>query len=77
YNMDKLGELYAQLLLPLAGADIYAATPAEKRGQKAADTIREMTSRFNKICGLPVSLQQAGVKKEDLGRIAKTALNDG
>ncbi|MDD2283329.1 MAG: iron-containing alcohol dehydrogenase [Eubacteriales bacterium] len=77
YNMDKLGELYAQLLLPLAGADIYAATPAEKRGQKAADTIREMTSRFNKICGLPVSLQQAGVKKEDLARIAKTALNDG
>ncbi|MDD3073244.1 MAG: iron-containing alcohol dehydrogenase [Eubacteriales bacterium] len=77
YNMDKLGELYAQLLLPLAGTDIYAATPAEKRGQKAADTIREMTSRFNKICGLPVSLQQAGVKKEDLGRIAKTALNDG
>lgn len=77
YNMDKLGELYAQLLLPLAGADIYAATPAEKRGQKAADTIRQMTSRFNKICGLPVSLQQAGVKKEDLARIAKTALNDG
>ncbi len=77
YNMDKLGELYAQLLLPLAGADVYAATPAEKRGQKAADTIREMTSRFNKICGLPVSLQQAGVKKEDLARIAKTALNDG
>mgnify|MGYP000860847651 CR=1 FL=1 len=77
YNMDKLGALYAQLLLPLAGADVYAATPAEKRGQKAADTIREMTSRFNKICGLPVSLQQAGVKKEDLARIAKTALNDG
>ena len=77
YNMDEMGELYGELLLPLAGADVYASTPKEARPVKALEVVKEMIDKYNKQCGLPKTLSESGVKKEDLERIAKTAINDG
>lgn len=77
YNMDTIGELYSELLLPLAGADVFAATVIEQRGLKALETIKELLLSYNNSCGLPTKLSECGVKIEDLESIAKTALNDG
>jgi len=77
YNMDEMGELYGELLLPLAGADLYSSTPREERPAKALEVVKEMIDKYNKQCGLPKTLSECGVKKEDLGRIGKTAINDG
>lgn len=77
YNYEKVGDLYGELLLPLAGPEAYAAAPAEKRGYETVAAIRRMTEDFHGFCGLPSSLRDAGVRREDFGQVAKTALNDG
>lgn len=77
YNMDKIGDLYGEILLPLAGPEVFAVTKKEDRGRKAMEIIGSMTTEFNKSCGLPIRLRDVRVKEEDLDKIAKTALNDG
>lgn len=39
--------------------------------------VRDMTAKFHEVCGLPVTLSQAGVRREDFEAVARTALNDG
>lgn len=77
YNLDKMGELYAELLLPLAGEEVYTSTPKEERAKKTIETIRNMQQELNKLTGLPLTLSEKQVKKEDFEKIAKTAINDG
>lgn len=77
YNMDKIGDLYGEILLPLAGPEVFAVTKKEDRGRKAMEIIGSMTTELNKSCGLPIRLRDVRVKEEDLDKIAKTALNDG
>ncbi len=77
YNMDKLEELYAELLLPIAGAEVYSNTPKEERAKKTIETIKNMRQQLHDITGLPLSLREKQVKKEDFEQIAQTALNDG
>lgn len=77
YNLDKMGDLYAELLLPLAGEEIYTSTPKEERAKKTIETIRNMQQELNKLTGLPLTLSEKQVKKEDFKKIAETAINDG
>ena len=77
YNMEKVSDLYAELLLPLAGIDVYTKTPAAKRAKKSVEVIRKLLKDLKKASKLPITLKQAGVKKKDLEAIAKTTLNDG
>ncbi|MFZ5595578.1 MAG: iron-containing alcohol dehydrogenase [Bacillota bacterium] len=77
YNMKKSSDLYAELLLPLAGSEEFAATPGERRAARSVEVIREMNSKLNKLTGMPVTLREAGVKREQFHEIAKTALGDG
>lgn len=77
FNMERLQEYYGELLLPLEGADIYAATPAHERGKKFLESTKELRSTLNDICGLPVKLRDVGVREEDFDAIARIALNDG
>jgi len=77
YNQDKVGDAYGELLLPLAGAEVYARTPLTARADKAIACIREFGRKFQRETGLPVTLREAGVAERDLERIATTALNDG
>lgn len=77
YNLDKMGELYAELLLPLAGEEVYASTPKAERAKKTIETIRNMQQELNKLTGLPLTLSEKQVKKEDFKKIAETAINDG
>lgn len=77
YNMEKAEEFYSELLLPLAGSDEYAQTPPEQRAAKSVATIRQYNTTLNKLAGMPITLKEAGVKREELPQIAKTAMGDG
>lgn len=77
YNMDKIGEQYGEILLYLAGEEVYLNTPKDKRGEKTVKIIEEMKEKLNKLTGLPIALKEAGVKEEDLPEVAKKAINDG
>ncbi len=78
YNQDVNGDKIADLLLPLAGAEVYAQTPAGQRAEKAIQYIRQMRDRLHTQTKLPRTLQETGkVTREQLVEIAKKALDDG
>ncbi|NLB88910.1 MAG: iron-containing alcohol dehydrogenase [Syntrophomonadaceae bacterium] len=77
YNFNKNEKYYAELLLPLAGPEEYSKTPSQDRAKKAIQKIRDLNGELNKLTGMPTTLSAAGVKMEQLPKIAETALNDG
>lgn len=78
YNKQVNGQKVGELLLPLAGADIYAQTPATQRADRAIATILAMRDRLFTLTKLPRTLRETGKVNEDqLDEIAEKALNDG
>ena len=78
YNLDKCRDRYGELLLYVAGPEVYAATPEDQRPQKTIDTLVALRQQLADQTGLPTTLAQTGrVKKEDFDAVARTALNDG
>ncbi len=78
YNKDVNGARIGELLLPLAGADVYAATPADQRADRAIATLRTLRDELYNRCKLPRTLKETGKVQEDqLEQIADLAINDG
>lgn len=86
YNLHKNGDLSAELLLPLAGAEEYAKTPKNERAKKVIAFIRQMNQNLYDATGgrharcLKEVTDRNGkqmVPREKLPEIAKTALGDG
>jgi alcohol dehydrogenase len=78
YNKEVNGAKIGELLLPLAGADIYAQTPANLRADKAIATILTMRDRLFTLTKLPRTLRETGkVTEAQLDEVAEKALNDG
>lgn len=77
YNYKKLGDIYGELLLYLEGPEVYAQTPAQKRGEEAIKSVRRLERRLHKMSGLPMTLKEAKVDRKDFEAVARTALNDG
>lgn len=77
YNLETSKNTIAELLFPLAGTETYATTPAEKRADKAIEIIKELRREMNQLCTLPMTLKEAGVKRDQLRDVAATAINDG
>lgn len=78
YNKDVNSPKIADLLLPLAGADIYAQTPANQRADKAISTILAMRDRLFSMTKLPRTLRETGkISEAQLDEVAEKALNDG
>lgn len=78
YNKDVNGDKIAELLLPLAGPDIYAQTPANQRADKTIAVLNGMRDRLYALTKLPRTLSETGkVSKEQLDAVADKALNDG
>ncbi|MDO8267153.1 MAG: iron-containing alcohol dehydrogenase [Moraxellaceae bacterium] len=78
YNKEVNGDRIGELLLPLAGADVYAATPKAQRADKAIEVIRQMRDALYERCKLPRTLLETGKVREDqLEQIADLAINDG
>ena len=78
YNLDQIRDPLGELLLYLAGPEVYAITPKAQRAQEAISTIRKLRDELHRRCKLPRTLKETGKVSEDqLDRIAATALDDG
>ncbi|WP_374571673.1 iron-containing alcohol dehydrogenase [Acinetobacter sp.] len=78
YNKEVNGDKLADLLLPLAGPDIYSQTPAHARADKAISTLLTMRDRIYALTKLPRTLRETGkVSEAQLDEVAEKALNDG
>ena len=76
-NLSHCEEAYGRILLAFSGPDIYSQTPKKERGKRCIEEVRHYIMDLNQMSGLPIRLRDVGVKKEDFGKIANTALNDG
>ena len=78
YNESENGTRIGELLLPLAGPEVYAATPQSRRASRAVQIILLLRDNLHERCGLPRTLQETGkVGMEQLEAIADMAINDG
>jgi len=77
FNLEKRAAEIAELLLPLAGADLYAATPAGERARQTITAVHQLKQDLYEISGLPRTLKEAGVSADQLEQIARLAINDG
>ena len=77
YNLDKAGESIGELLLPLAGTEIYAQIPKDERPNAVLQHIHDIRNRLYELTQLPRTLKEADVPKSKFEAIAKAAINDG
>lgn len=85
YNLHRVEDRIADLLLPLAGPGVYLATPEKQRARAAIDWIRQFNRDLNKATGGVHALRLKDLKtrggelmvpREKLKDIAGTALGD-
>lgn len=85
YNLHKTSHLTAELLLPLAGPEVFAATPKAERAEKAIAVIRKLNQDLHDATGgrharfLKEIMGRDGkpmVPKDALPAIARTAMGD-
>lgn len=69
----RIGKLLRFFMAP----EDYAKVPVNERKIRTIAAIRDINDNLNKLCGLPWTLNQAGVTKDKLESIAKVAINDG
>lgn len=78
YNLKEHGAVFGELLLPLAGPEVYARTPASDRGRKVIQHIRELRDILHARCNLPRTLSETGkVSRDQLDKLAEMTLDDG
>jgi alcohol dehydrogenase len=77
FNSRVCEDAYARLLLPLAGPEVYMATPKKERAKQAIREVMRLRKRLHECCGLPTTLKEAGVDPASFPDVARTALNDG
>lgn len=77
YNLDKLNNEYAELLIYIVSEEEYINTKQEKRAERTIEEIKKLIVKLNAITGLPAKLRDAKIVKDDLKKVAKLAINDG
>lgn len=77
FNKKVCRESYGELLLYLAGPDIYYSTPKAERADRAIKAVIRLRKRLHDMTGLPSSLKEAGVDPAQFPDVARAALNDG
>lgn len=78
YNLEQIREPLSELLLHLAGPEVYAMTPKSQRAEESIATIRKLRDDLHRHCQLPRTLQETGkVEKGQLDRIAQMTIDDG
>ncbi len=75
YNLEVAAPRYAGIARRF-GIETAKLT-REQAARAAIDYVRKLRTELKKACGLPDSLREAGVKKDQLEAIAKTAVEDG
>jgi len=77
YNLAKVGESIGELLLPLAGTEVYAQTPKKDRPNATLQYINDLRDSLYELTKLPRTLKEANVPTSRFEAIAKAAINDG
>lgn len=77
YNSDKVGDLYGDMLLCLAGEEVFANTPKQDRCAKSIECLENLLKDINKTTGMGIRLSDYGVEHNDIEIIANVAQNDG
>ena len=77
YNQKVCGESYSELLLHLAGPEVYLKTPKQERTKRMIQEVLRLRKRLNTLTGLPMRLRDAGVDPAQFPDVARAALNDG
>ncbi|WP_421196318.1 iron-containing alcohol dehydrogenase [Aeromonas jandaei] len=78
YNRPEVDSELARLLLPLVGAERFAATPAHLRAEATITAIRTLRDTLWQAVKLPRTMSEAGVSDRSLlGEIRDLAVNDG
>ncbi|WP_421261063.1 iron-containing alcohol dehydrogenase [Aeromonas jandaei] len=78
YNRPEVDNELARLLLPLVGAERFAATPAHLRAEETITAIRTLRDTLWQAVKLPRTMSEAGVSDRSLlGEIRDLAVNDG
>ena len=76
YNLPAVRKEVGQLLLALAGPELYVQTPQGERPAKMIAEILKLQNRLYELAQLPRTLQEAGVKRNALEEIAQKAIKD-
>ncbi|MFL9597430.1 iron-containing alcohol dehydrogenase [Aeromonas veronii] len=78
YNRPEVDSELARLLLPLVGAERFAATPAHQRAEATITAIRTLRDTLWQAVKLPRTMSEAGVSDRSLlSEIRDLAINDG
>ncbi|MFM5520107.1 iron-containing alcohol dehydrogenase [Aeromonas jandaei] len=78
YNRPEVDGELSRLLLPLVGAERFAATPAHLRAEATITAIRTLRDTLWQAVKLPRTMSEAGVSDRSLlGEIRDLAVNDG
>jgi alcohol dehydrogenase len=86
YNMHRNGDFTADLLLPMAGAEVFARIPRHRRAEQVVAWIRSLNQDLHEATGgrharcLHDLTDAAGaplVPRERFEAVAATAVNDG
>lgn len=78
YNRPEVDSELARLLLPLVGAERFAATPAHQRAEATITAIRTLRDTLWQAVKLPRTMSEAGVSDRSLlSEIRDLAVNDG
>jgi alcohol dehydrogenase len=77
FNLKVCNDTYAELLLHLAGPEVYLKTPKNQRAKRAIQEVIRLREQLHRMTGLPTTLKEAGVDPAKFPEVAKAALNDG
>ncbi|WP_421247745.1 iron-containing alcohol dehydrogenase [Aeromonas jandaei] len=78
YNRPEVDGELARLLMPLVGAERFAATPAHQRAEATITAISTLRDTLWQAVKLPRTMSEAGVSDRSLlGEIRDLAVNDG
>lgn len=77
YNIDRAAEELAELGSILAKGEDIRDLDMKDKAMQAVRKVRDLNEELKRLCGLPLTLSDAGVKEEQLEEIAKLAVNDG
>ena len=77
FNRKVCKAEYAQLLLYLAGPEVYLKTPEQRRADRAIAEVVHLRKKLNRLTGLPLTLKEAGADPAKFPEVAAAALNDG
>ena len=76
FNMSVASETIGEMLLPLSGPEDYVQTPPSERAVKTVAVVQELKEKLYDMAGLPRTLSEAAVTRDNFEDIAQKALED-